>query len=66
MSKKRLFDEVASKTGESRKLIRQRGFSPLLLDSTLLDMADSETSPQQMDWDALEQQRGISLMPIGR
>ena len=65
MSDMHLITEVARKTGETCKLIHQRGFSLLEVEDAQLCWSEASAMPTTIDWDLLEAQCGIGLRPAG-
>jgi len=60
MPQKSLDDAIARVTGEDRRTIARRGFSPLNLGPVELEDDDFH-EPLMVDWDQLELDRGIAI-----
>ena len=56
MKERDLYREVARSTGESMRTIAALGFMPL-------EPLPAEQEPQQVDWDDLDRERTVSVMP---
>ena len=60
MPQKSLDDAIARVTGEDRRTIARRGFSPLNFGPVELEDDDFH-DPQVVDWDQLERDRGLVI-----
>ena len=65
MANQRWLRELSRKTGESRKTLRDRGFTLEQITGIDIDNEESSSAIRMIDWDAMEASRGIGLRPQG-
>ena len=66
MTQMQLEQLVARATGEDVRAIRQRGFSVADTFEVDFDPEPDNLPPQMIDWDELELERNVAVVPQGR